>query len=276
MTALSSDFIPVTLTVQASRASSAGVLSENTVWCQEVTGLKERCSISDSSGGREELLSAPTLNSTLIVFFTCSRIVLNSEGEEENKKSLISLLEKTISSQDLPAAVLSFFISVFSQSAPPEDSTQLFIWHILSFWTSSWRDVSLKCDKLEKQNEDRDIWVHEALSGRRALKQQHSQQKDQLNCGGEVWADIWQHLHCSQSRCSCLVAYGGNINFHTIHKCSTMCTETSCSCIKLMKVSIERIATTYRPCSYPQKIKDDLLQTDSAAPPAEAHTWSCG
>ena len=60
-------------------------------------------------------------------FFTCSRIVLNSEGEEENKKSLISLLEKTISSQDLPAAVLSFFISVFSQSAPPEDSTQLFI-----------------------------------------------------------------------------------------------------------------------------------------------------
>lgn len=86
------------------------------------------------------------------------------------------------------------------------------LFDIFSIWMSSWRDVSLKCDKLEKQNEDWDIWGHEALSGckrqegggagrvsaghqtgRRALKLQHSQQKDKLNSGGKVW-EVLLHL----------------------------------------------------------------------------------
>lgn len=49
------------------------------------------------------------------------------------------------------------------------------------------------------------------------------------------------------------------------------CAETSRSCIKLMKLPLEKNSNIAPPRSHSQKIKDDSLQKDSSAPPAEAH-----
>lgn len=129
-----------------------------------------RCSTGERSFCQRRLWPQP-------LSFRCTRSFLNFEGKEKNKTK-----------------------------RTPHNSL------FNSIWMSSWRDVSLKCDKLEKQNEDWDIWGHEALSGckrqegggagrvsaghqtgRRALKLQHSQQKDKLNSGGKVW-EVLLHL----------------------------------------------------------------------------------
>lgn len=70
--------------------------------------------------GREELLSAPTLTSTFF-FYIYKKLLKLFEGKEKNKTK-----------------------------RTPHNS----LFDIFSIWMSSWRDVSLKCDKLEKQNED--------------------------------------------------------------------------------------------------------------------------